>query len=308
VTSKRLSRAGLLIACAVGAGGCVDNFNGSKIELFFHGGVQIPGDDPRGDGRPPSDTHYELYAVKGDGVFHLADFDIRPVILMSDPCFIEEKGSRFAGLHSTKIVEKLTEAAMADGTVSDQEAGDIALARVRVGNMLLLQESLKVVSLHEPGLTNAKIAEATAQVPAADLIDDASNAARLAACTAAWKAYPGYYVATDKVLTIPLNGTYYGLVEGQDPRNGGLLGGGQISSDVSIKDFDALRVNWNFNDPNDPRKGPLSPSNIGWHYMAGKAVQRARGVYNVTVVNQDFGQIRGEMAVFTDLGNDDVHF
>src|SRR5262249_42088286 len=133
-------------------------------------------------------------------------------------------------------------------------------------------------------------------------------ATRLSTCTSIWQAHPGYYVGTDKVLTIPLNGTYYGLVEGQDPRNGGLLGGGQISSDVSVQGLEAMRVDWNFNAGDDPRRAFYSPSNIGWHYMAGKAVERERGTYNITVVNQDFGQIRGEIAVFTDLGNDDVHF
>ncbi len=304
--------AALVTGLALGlATSCVENHNGSKLEILLHGGVHIPGTEPPTDGQPPSDTHYELYVVKGTGVFEIAEIDIRPVIKRSDPCFIEEAGTRFAGLHSTRIVDKTIEAAKADGQVTDLEAGEIADAEARLGNMPALEAALKAMTVHEPGLTEARIAELTspANVPPADLMDDASNAARLAACQAIWRQHPGYYVGTDKITTIPLNGTYIGMVEGTDPRNGSFLGGGQISTDVSFPDFDAMRLNWNFNDPADPRRASYPPSEIGWHYMAGRAVQRVRGVYNVSLVNQDFGRrISGEVAVYTNLAEDDVHF
>jgi hypothetical protein len=290
------------------AAACVDNANGSKIELFLHGGVQVPADPPV-NGRPPSDTHYEIWVLRDTSVFHIADFDIRPALKMEDPCFIEEEGARFAGLHSTKIYAKLLELARQHpDSVTPIEAGDIASAKVRVGAMLALETGLKAMTGHEPGLTEARIAELTADVPDPNLTDDASNAQRLARCKQIWHDHPGYYVATDKVLTIPLNGTYYGLVEATDPRNNGLVGGGSIETDLSFPQFDALRVNWNWNDPNDTRKDSYPPSNIGYHYMAGKPEDRVRGVINVTVVNQDFGSISGEVSIYTDLARDDVHF
>lgn len=287
--------------------GCVDAFDGSKVELFFHGGVHVPG-DPAEYGRPPSDTHYELYVAKDHAAFRMVEFDIRPAIKIDDPCFIEEAGSRFAGLHASKIREKLIEAARKDGMVTDEEAGDIAQAGVRIANMLLLQSRLKVFTAHETGLTNALLGSLLANVPPAGLIDDETNATRLAECQQIWHAHPGYYVGTDKVLAIPLNGTYYGIVEAMDPRNGALLGGGSISLDASFPAFDALRINWNWNDPEDPRKSDYAPSSIGYHYMAGRPVERVRGVLNVTLVNQDFNQISGEASIFTKLGQDDVHF
>ncbi len=300
-------RLGVIALLAAGAA-CIENYNGSKIELFLHGGVHVPGDDPPGFGRPPSDTHYELYVVKDDAAFKVAEFDIGPAIRRGDPCFIEMEDALFPGLHSTMIVEKLKEAATADGTVTPIEAGDIAVAKIRVANMGALENALKVLSVHEPGLTARIVAEKTAAIPAPALIDDASNAQRLAACNAFFAEHPGYYVGTDKILTIPINGTYIGLVEAQDPRNNGLLGGGQIDVPASFPDFDAMRINWNFNDPDDPRRAALSPSTIGWHYMSGKAVRRVRQVINVTLVNQDFGQITGEVSVYTQLADDDVHF
>jgi hypothetical protein len=289
--------------------GCVENFNGSKVEMFLSGGVHVPGDDPPGFGRPPSDTHYELYVLKDMAVFKLAEFDIRPVIRRDDPCFIEEPGSRFEGLHSTRIVEKLREAALADGTVDDTEAGDLALASVRVANMPALESTLKVITLHEPGLTERALAERTAAVAAANLIDDASNAARLSECQAIWREHPGYYVGTDKITTDPLAGTYLGMVEGADPRNNIFVGGAALDTDISFPGFSGMRINWSFNDPEDPRRASYPPSTTGFHYMAGDTVQRVRGVYNLSLANQDFGQsISGEIAVYTELGRDDVHF
>jgi hypothetical protein len=287
---------------------CVDNFNGSVIELFLHGGVQVPGDDPGGFGRPPSDTHYEIYVGKDQSVFHVIDFDIRPIIDLANPCFIEGASARFPGLHSTKIVQKIVDVAMADGNVDDLEAGDIANAQSRFANMGLLASSLKVLALHEAGLTNAALDSLLATVPAADMTDDATNAQRLAVCQAIWRQHPGDYVGTDTVLSIPLNGVYYGLVEATDPRNGSFLGGGSIHSALALDAFDSFRVNWNWNDPADARAASLPPSTIGYHYMAGKPVQRERGVTNIAIVNDDFTQIAGDVSIFTNLGEDDVHF
>ena len=287
---------------------CVDNFNGSIIELYLHGGVQVPGDDPPGFGRPPSDTHYEIYVSRDQSVFHVVDFDIRTVIDTGDPCFIEEGGARFAGLHSTQIVAKTLEAAMADGTVDDDEAGDIANAMSRVANMGLLQSSLKVLTLHEVGLTRAVLDAVLVTVPPASMTDDATNAQRLAVCQAIWRMHAGYYVGTDKVLSVPLNGVYYGLVEATDPRNGSFLGGGSVSSTLALDAFDSFRINWNWNDPADSRAASYPPSSIGYHYMAGTPIQRVRGVINVSIANDDFTQIAGDVSIFTNLGEDDVHF
>jgi hypothetical protein len=300
---------GLCVGLSIGfLGACVDNFNGSKIELYLHGGVQVPGDNPAGNGRPPSDTHYEIWIGKDQSAFHIADFDIRPAIDTGDPCFIEEEGARFQGLHATRIVERTIAAAMADGTVTDREAGDIASAQVRLANMAPLQATLKVLALHEDGLTAAVLAPLLATVPEASATDDASNAQRLAVCKSIWSKHPGYYVGTDKSLTIPLGGTYYGLVEAMDPRNGAFLGGGQIDSDASFPDFDSFRIAWSWNDPDDPRRAAYPPTTSGYYYMAGTPVERVRGVINVTVANSDFSQISGEVSIFTNLGHDDVHF
>jgi hypothetical protein len=296
------------LGCALVCAACVNNFEGSKIELLLHGGVDVPG-DPAANGRPPSDTHYEMWVVRDQSAFHIADFEIHPVISSADPCFIEEPGARFAGLHSTQIKNKLVAVATDGGrTPTAQDATDIEIAKVRVSYQPQLEAALKVFTAHEPGLTQATITALTADVPAANRIDDASNAERLAKCQAIWRQHPGYYVATDKVLTIPLNGTYYGIVEGTDPRNMALLNGGSIDVPASFPKFDVLRISWDWNDPNDPRKANYPPSSTGHYYMAGVPVMIVRGVINVSMVNEDFGRIAGEASIYTDLGRDDVHF
>src|SRR5262245_22255718 len=291
----------------IAAMSCVEPFRGSKIELYLRPGVQVPGDADPGGGRPPSDTHYELYVVKDAAVFKLAEFHIRPAIVVTDKCFIEDETSRFPGLHSTRFADKLTEAAMADGNVTDQEAGEIASARARVCVTPSLQANLKVLTRHEPGLTDTALAALVADVPAPDDIRDEANAERLQKCRAAFAQHPGYYVGTDKILTIPINGTYLGIVEGRDPRNNSFLGGAAIDVDEQLSAFDILRITWQFNDPADPRRPPLA-SATGYFYMAGAPFQRVRGVINVSMRNPEFSPLAGEAAIYTDLADDNVHF
>jgi hypothetical protein len=298
------TRAVLLVMAAAS---CVEPFRGSKIELYLRPGVQVPGDDDPGFGKPPSDTHYELYVVKDNATFKLSEFDIRPALSTSEKCFIEDETTRFPGLHSTKVAEKLLAVAMEDGTVSDKEAGEVASARARVGAMSGLQSTLKVLAFHEKGLTNAAAAELAADVPDPSLIDDLTNTDRLAKCRAIFAGHPGYYVGTDKVLTIPVNGTYLGIVEGRDPRNNSFLGGAALDVPEALPDFQVLRINWQFNDLDDPRQ-PNPASATGYHYMSGTPFVRTRGVINVSMRHQDFAQIAGEAAIYTGLDDDTVHF
>jgi len=291
----------------IAAVSCVEPYRGSKIELYLRPGVQVPGDENPGNGRPPSDTHYELYVIKDDSAFKLAEFDIRPAILTSDKCFIEDETSRFPGLHSTRFADKLTQTAMSDGMVTEKEAGEIASARARIGAMPSLEANLKVLTRHESGLTDAALAALVADIPAPADTSDGANAERLQKCRAAFAQHPGYYVGTDKILTIPINGTYLGIVEGRDPRNNSFLGGAAIDVTEALPELDFLRVTWQFNDPGDPRQ-PALPSATGYFYMAGAPFQRVRGVINVSMRNPEFSPIAGEAAIYTNLDDDNVHF
>jgi hypothetical protein len=99
------------------------------------------------------------------------------------------------------------------------------------------------------------------------------------------------------------------MVEGADPRNGIFVGGAAIDTDISFPGFTGMRINWNFNNPEDPRRAGYPPSTVGYHYMSGDTVVRVRGVFNLSLANRDFGRvISGEVSVYTELGRDDVHF
>ena len=294
----------LAAACLVA---CVEPFSGSKMELLFRSTILLPGDDGR-YGRPPSDTHFELYGVKDDSAFLLRSFDIKPVLLRADRCFIEEGDARFPGLHSTQIEIKVREAALADGQVTDLEAGDIALAQRRVSLQPALESQVRVVVAHDDALTAAVVGTFQATVPDPLATDDASNAQRLERCLAFFAEHPAYYVGTDKRLAIPINGIFFGVVEGRDPRNNGNLGGAAFDVDFNLEGIDALRINWQFNDPADPRIATYGASPLGYHYMAGRPTQRLREVINVPMRHNDVAQIAGEIAIFVNVGDDEVNF
>jgi len=113
---------------------------------------------------------------------------------------------------------------------------------------------------------------------------------------------------TDKRLAIPINGVYFGVVEGRDPRNNGNLGGAAFDVPFNLEGTDALRLNWDFNDPNDTRRAMFGDSTVGYHYMSGLPTIRLRGVINFAMRHVDISANSGEIAVFTNVGEDEVNF
>jgi hypothetical protein len=302
------------LAALVLAAGCVEPFDGSKMEILLGNSAHIPGDDPAGGGRPPSDTHYEIFVIKDDRSFKVAEFELVFVIDPSDRCFIEDEDAVYPGLHSTQLPVRLEADLTAGGHTPDEvEAGDIYLAQKRVYQdfALLTNETLGVKTLvsHEPGLTLAgrEALYDAASVPDPLLTDDASNEQRLAACNAVFDAHPLIYVGNDKVFSLPLNGVFFGNASGRDPRNSAPTGGAKFDVAEVLDDFDVMRVNWQFNDLGDARVAQYGESPLGYHYLAGNPILRTRGVINVVLLN-NFFSIRGDVSIFTDLAQDDVMF
>lgn len=320
---RRVAR-GVLAFVPVLTAACVEPYDGSKIEMSLNASVHVPGSS--GPGAPPDGTHYEMYAVVGGGVFHAINFEIRPIVEQEQICFIEDENAvvpytdqHVHGLHATKWYDKLFEVYNADGTISDDEAGALVDARTRMTNLSLLEGTIKaIVATHFgpelPGIPPASpqeiedaLAEIETQAPP-DLIDEASNKRRAELCREFFARFPYYYVGADRLITLPLNGRFYGVVDGMDPRNGGFIGGVSLSVDLNLENITALRINWQFDDENDPRKASYAPSEIGYHYMAGTPISRTRGVINVPLQNEVHVQISGEAAIFPALHRDEVHF
>ena len=324
----------VLLLIAFTAAGCVEPFGGSNINFSLEGGVHVPG-TPGDFGRPPPDTHYEFHAVEyvkdvdDDGneiivqtfTYEIANFELRELIERESPCFIEDDESRFPGLHSTMYAEKLRDVLGFDdpydppATAKDVDVIDILTADRRMGGLGLIQNGLVAVTSHDP-------AEYPDDIPAPDLMDDASNAERKQKCEAFWKEHPNKYEGNDMVFTLPLNGQWFGAVHGADPRNGVLIGGSKFYVDADLADIDGLLMNWQYDctpeayqaegmhcTPDYPTTVPDDQrTDLGVHYMSGDVVEKARGVLNVPMRNRVFGTVAGEAVIFPDLDNDQVQF
>jgi len=316
------------------AAGCVEPFGGSDIEFALAGSVQVPG-LPSEFGRPPPGTHYEYHAFEnvtdtdGDGneivvatySVKVADFEVRPLVDQASPCYIEDEESKFPGLHSTQYLRKLQEVTGVDdpffppADASPGDVIDVLTAQRRMEGIALLANGIKAITSHDP-------APYPSGIPAADLIDDASNRQRKQMCEDFWRDHPLKYEGNDLVFTLPLNGKWYGAVDGADPRNGVFLGGAHFFVDTDLSNLDGLLLNWQYNctgadfqengiqcTPDWPDGLPADEqSPIGFHYMSGAAVTRTRGVINVPMKNRLFSRLTGEAAIWVDLDSDDVQF
>jgi hypothetical protein len=297
--------------------GCVEPFEGSHVEILLGGATHVPGDQNPGSGRPPSDTHYEMWVSSGGIAFHIFDFEVVPVVDLTHPCFIEDDDSRYPGLHSSMIAEKVYEDITANGEVTQEEAGRLADAEVRASNQEVLAAELKTVASHplEVRLPSGSVVPSRdlrtmleAIVPARTDISDAANTARAVACKDFFAQNPDYYVGNDKVFSLPLNGEFYGMVDGTDPRNSAFVGGAGFDVPQTFREFDSLMINWQFNDPADPRIAVYGDAAIGYHYMAGAPEDRTRRVITVPLRSVDFPQLSGTVAVYPGIDDDEVQF
>lgn len=345
----------LIAVFAVGASGCVDTFDGVDIQATFDPGVLGAAESAGAaqPGQPPPDTHLTLYAIDlvyqrdGDGevvvdeegepvversfAYGLVDFEIKSVIDLDDPCFIEldslEAGI-VPGLHVTRLADKLRDRSGIDDPLDPPDGADegdiidILTADQRMSFLGAIQSDLRAV-----------VAPSTARAPEADTgcagdgdtspdlvpppgcIDDASNERRLALCQEFWADNPDYYAGSDRAYADPLNGTFYGLVDGTNPKNQSQLGGVEFLLDVDWTDFEAIAINWQYDDrdgdgePDYPDDLPAEERSVlGYHYLQGPGSVVKRGVISYSLRNRTIPSISGEISVLNGLGEDDVHF
>ena len=333
--------------------GCVDVFDGANVQVDFSEGTQLPATaaGETAGAQPWADTYFTFYAIDNvykldengapelddDGrrivtrsyVFALDSFEIRRAVNLSSPCFIELEESRFPGLHSTRYLERLgDDTGIEDPFNAPDDAApgdviDMLGAQVRIDSMSKLQGQVKALTslsqtfeYPEPGTVCAgEGGFDDTLIPPADCIDDASNAVRIAVCKALWAENEDFYEGNDKVLTLPHNGSWRGVVTGTNPINQGFLSGSSFFVDRVLTSIDALTVNWQFKDrdqdgdPDYPADFPDElKSPVGVIYLRGDAELDTRGVINVPMFNPEEPNIRAEAAIFANLGVDDVHF
>jgi hypothetical protein len=317
----------LLAAVAAAAGGCVDGFKGSNVQIDFSARVLAGGPTEP----VPPDTFFTLYAVDqvvseetglvtAEYLFDVHRFAIQPAVDLSSPCNIDIEGSPYPGLHVTAFPDKEREqTGVTDPLAPGQDEQGVqrvltADARLEAAEMLQEVKAVTSASITEYPALAADCVEAIGDqnmIPPPTCLGEASNLVRLRVCRGVWASDPLLFEGNDKSLTALKNGELYGFVQGQNPVNGATLGGAQIFVD-EVLDFDAYSINFQYNDRDgdgDPDYPPgVDPVPAGFPYLAGYPEVRTRGVINVPMVNRDDPSISAQMAIFADLGNDPITF
>jgi len=298
--------------------GCVDGFQGSNIELDFSPGIPVlasPGATP-GPGELPSDTHFTLYAYQTSpdmttgSLFAITTFEIHRIVDLSSPCFIDVgEHVRHPGLHVSQYATVIgqdvgipdvtnppptaTPEQEQEAATADQREADIQLLTGPSGILAVTSASTSTYPAVATNCTD------TAGIPPPMCTDADSNARRLAACQAAWKADPNHYEGTDRVLTSPLNGVDHGMVDGQNPINLSPVGGAGFYVDSNLVGFDGYAI---YAAPNDQ----TTPG--GTLLLFGTPTYPTRGVTHVDLASPATGLITAELAIFSNLGDDNVQF
>ncbi len=284
--------------------GCVDEFQGSNIQFDFSPATAVSG----------TSDHLTLYAYQDDPLvgrlFELQRFEIHKVANLQSPCFIDVGDHvPHAGLHVSQYAKVIgNDVGIPDITnppanATEQAKITAATAVQRQNNVELLfgAGGIKAVtsassSTYSPVAADCAAAEG---IPPPECADDVSNERRLAACQQAWHADPDFYEGTDRVLTSPLNGTAAGNVDGTNPINLAPVGGAQFYIDEVVTNFDGYAL---YTQPDNQ----TAPG--GDLVLFGTPGIPTRGVIHVHMTNAMTPSLFADLAIFSDLGQDDVSF
>jgi len=298
--------------------GCVDGFSGSNIELDFAPEMPVQasvGATP-GMGQVDAASHFTLYAYQTSpdmttgSLYAVTTFEIHSVVDLSSPCFIDVGDHvPYPGLHVSQYAAKVEQ----DTGIPDPSnppAGasqaDIELAATALKRMANIQALVGTTGIH--AVTSASAGNYpplasdctdTSGIPPPTCTDTDSNARRLAACQAYWKSDPNYYEGTDRVLTSPLNGVSHGMVDGENPVNLSPIGGAGFFVDANLAGFDGYAI----------YVQPDSQTTPGGDLLLfGTPTTPTRGVTHVDLASPSTGLITAELAIFSNLGDDNVQF
>jgi hypothetical protein len=300
--------------------GCVENFGGSSVQIDLSPATpsQALVARPPQMRELPANIDFRLYAIRGpEGAeerIEVTRFEIHKIVDPTSPCFIDVPPNvPFPGVHVTQFEAKMSErTGIADimnpppgATMQAQIEQATAVQRMRNVAALAGDFGLKAVTSASPGTYPAADATCTdGGLPPPMCIDDASNARRLQICTDAWRADPLLFEGTDRVLTSPLNGTTFGFVIGLNPTVPPPVqipvGGAQLVVPDPLEAVDQYAIFFQPDDAADP----------GTLFLTGRPTSGAtRGVTHVHMDSPFLpGVVTAELAIFTNLDDDDVHF
>ena len=270
-------------------------------------------------GELPAAMHFTLYAIQEDGMadhlFEVVRFEVHHIVDKSSPCFIDVGDHvPHPGLHVTMFARKIEEdTGIADpahppDTATEHDKELAATAKLRMDDIDALTGPGGLVAVTSASTTPYPTVAADCSGPADQLpppmcMDEPSNQRRLALCQHTWKADPRLWEGTDRVLTAPLNGTTFGMVlNPMTPITGAPVGGAQIFVDNALDAVDAYAIYFQADAPPPGMEGP------GTQLYFGRPTMPTRGVSHVHLVSPINPLLTAEMAVFADLGQDNVHF
>jgi hypothetical protein len=267
-------------------------------------------------GELPANSHFSLYGIQEiageDHLFELQRFEVHRLVDLTSPCFIDVGDHvPHPGLHVSMYASKIAEdTGIADianppPTATEQQRIELATAMQRMKDVQSIASGppipINVVTSASTSVYPAVAADCNGpadQIPPPACMDDASNQRRLALCQAAWKADPNLFEGTDRVLTAPLNGITHGMVDGVNPVNMAPVGGAQLFVDNALDNVDAFAIYFQVDGVDTP----------GTQLFSGRPTMPTRGVLHVHLVSPLNPALTAEMAVFVDLGQDDVQF
>ncbi len=311
-TSITIIGLGFLISAA----GCVDGFRGSNIQVDLADVMPAqasPGTPPDST-QLPSNVHFTIYGIQsndqGNRLFELQKFEVHPIVDLKSPCYIDVGDHvKHPGLHVSKYMEAVAKDTMIPdyknpppGATEEQKT-DSATAAQRMLNIGLLggEGGIKAVT-SASAATYPPVAPSCASVPnmipPAMCTEEEANKHRLEVCQKAWKDDPTLWEGTDRVLVAPLAGTTYGLVDGMNPINLAPIGGASFFVDEAVGEMDAYAIYYQID-------GMPDPGNL---LLYGTPTHPTRGISHVHLVNSSNPDLTANMAIFVDLGEDDVHF
>lgn len=290
--------------------GCVNDFQGSNVQFDFSSVMPIS----------PAGTHYAIYAFEDDAmngrIFQLDQFEVHSIVTMDSPCFIDVgEHVPHPGLHVSQYAKVIgmdvgiPDIANPPANATEQDKITAATAVQRELNAQLIGglgnpptpiKAVTSASTAEYPAVGASCQDANG-IPPPDCTDEVSNQKRLTMCQAFWHQHADYYEGTDRVLTSPLNGIAHGNVDGKNPVNMAPVGGAQFFVDEVLDGFDAYAIYQQMDGAaaNDP----------GTQILVGsKPTMETRGVQHLHLTNTTNPNLFADMAIFSDLGQDNVSF
>ena len=321
-TTRRHRRAagvaGALVAA--GAAACAQGFDGANVQLDLSPAMPVQASSAAttpGPGELPAASHFTLYAIQtGEGdqhLFAIGTFEVHRIVDLQSPCFIDVGAHvPHPGLHVSQYATVIGEdVGVPDvtnppttATDADKIAAATAVQRERDVALLAGPSGLHAVTsasaaTYPPVAATCADAMANAAlIPPPACVAEVSNAQRLALCQAAWTAAADLWEGTDRILTSPLAGTTRGFVDGQNPINLSPVGGAQFFVDTVLTGIDALAI----------YAEPDGAAGTGDLVLYGTPTTPTRGVIHVHMTNATTPALFADLAIFSNLGQDDSSF